>query len=338
MSATSPRPGIDRLAQAAVRSALSASLLNAVVFTVFAYVTTQVKAVRHASPWQDDPYDTVVTFTMFFVPIVTALIVMRMLPCRRNRQLTLHRARQLLRAALVSALLVTTTYGTDCAAVIARANRALWDDGTPWLIPALAVASLPTWVTWVMLARTRGLLPRPSDDQVPGDWLDDALEVAELAAARLPPPAGRIAAWLERRDAAGWIRRRFTLVVAVMSLCAGLAVATALVRENGFGPLFFSETAWFAGGMYSFGMISNAVLQLTVQPRRGRVHQAVHIAIVAGAAALPVSLGLRSSILAATGLSAVRGTPGSITVLTSVSAMLIAAVAFTWVLARPSPR
>jgi len=54
-----------------------------------------------------------------------------------------------------------------------------------------------------------------------------------------------------------------------------------------------------------------------------------------------VLAGLRSSIpsiLPATGLSAVRSTSGSITVLTSVSALLIAAVAFAGMLTRPSPR
>jgi hypothetical protein len=337
MSTTNPPPVIDRQAQAAMRSTLLVSVLNAVVFTVFAYVTTQVKPVRHVSPWQDDPYDSVVSHTMFFVPIVTALIVMRMLVDCRNRPLPLDRATQLLRATLISAVLVTATYAADCVAVIARADRAMWDGGTRWLISALAVASLPTWVTWAKLARMRGLLPRPSDDGVLGDWLDDALPLVNLLAARLPP-AGRIAEWLERRDAAGWIRRRFTLVVAVASLFAGLAVATALARENEFGRLFFCDTVWFAGGMYAFGMISNAILRLAVQQCRGRVHQAVHIAIIAGAAALPVSLGLRHSILAATGLGGIRSTPGSITVLTSVSALLIAAAAFAGGLAQRSPR
>jgi hypothetical protein len=90
----------------------------------------------------------------------------------------------------------------SASAVIVRADRALWDGDTHWLISALGVASLPTWVTWVKLARTRGLLPRPSDGRVPGDWLDDALPLVNLLAARLPP-AGPIAGWLERRDAAG---------------------------------------------------------------------------------------------------------------------------------------
>jgi hypothetical protein len=124
--------------------------------------------------------------------------------------------------------------------------------------------------------------------------------------------------------------------VAVLSLCAGLAVAVSLAREDGFGRLSFSETVWFAGGMYAFGMISNAILQLAAQRPRGRLHQAAHTALIAGAATLPVSLGLRTSILTVPGLTAIRSTAGSITALTFVSALLIAAVAFAAMLAWPS--
>jgi hypothetical protein len=146
-------------ARPVVSSALLAAVINAVVFTVFAYVTTQVKAVRHGSPWQDDPYNTVVTFTMFFVPIVTALIVLRIPLCRRDEPLPLHRATQLLRAAVVSALLLSATSVTDWAAVLARADHPLWNSRTPWLIGALALMSVSAGLNWVVLARTRRLLP-----------------------------------------------------------------------------------------------------------------------------------------------------------------------------------
>ena len=188
-------------ARPAVRSALSASLLNAAVFTAFAYLTTHVKPIRRISPWQDDPYDTVVTFTMFFVPMLSVLIVMRMMLCSRNRILPLHRATQLRRAALVSAGMVTATYATDYVAVVARADGSMWNGRTSWLIAALALASVPAAVNWAMLARTRGILPRPADDgdRATDDWLDDALLATELVAARLPQPVGQFAAGLERR-------------------------------------------------------------------------------------------------------------------------------------------
>jgi hypothetical protein len=316
-----------------VRSALTASVLNAVVFTAFAFVTTQAKVLRNGSPWQDDPYDTVVTFTMFFVPIIAALIVLRVPLCRRNEPLPLYRVKQLLRASCASALLVTATFVTDWVAVIVRADRSLWDSGTPWLIAALGLVSLPAAGEWFMQYRARRLLPHQGDDQVHGDWLDDARLVVQLVAARLPRPAGRLAAWLGRSDAVVRIRDRFTLIVAAASLVAGLAVATALARENGFSRLFISETLWFAGGMYAFGTVCDAVLQLTVRQARGRLRQAVHVAVTAGALALPVSLALRESLWTFAGFSGTVDTPGSSTVLTIVSALLTSAIAFVGTMA-----
>lgn len=45
------------------------TLLAAAVFLVFTG-TKQIKAVYFHAPWSDDPYDTVLSFTMFFVPLV----------------------------------------------------------------------------------------------------------------------------------------------------------------------------------------------------------------------------------------------------------------------------
>lgn len=74
-------------ARASARSALLAALAGGVMFTVFAYVTTQMRSVRSGSPWQDDPYDTVVTFTMFFVPFLVLLMTLRLPLCRRGEPL-----------------------------------------------------------------------------------------------------------------------------------------------------------------------------------------------------------------------------------------------------------
>ena len=319
--------------------ALMVSVLNAVVFTVFAYVTTHLKIAREGgSPWQPDPYHTVVTFTMFFVPILMLLILVRVPVCRRNEPLPLYRASQLLRASGASALLVTATYITDWVAVAAGTGRPRWDSGTPWLIAVLGLVSGLMAVDWLVQVRSWRLLPHRAGDQACGDWLDDARLVAALAGARWPRSAGRLAGWLERTDAAGWIRSRFTLLVAAASLAAGLAVATALARENGFSSLFFSETIWFAGGMYAFGVICDAALQLTVRPTPGRLRRAVDIAVTAGALALPVSLALRNSIWSAAGLGQAADTPGQLAAVTFASALLASGVVFAVALARTSRR
>ncbi len=81
-------------ARFAVAKVLRVAEVNAVAFTVFAVVTTQIQAVRAGSPWQDDPYDVVVSFTKFFVPALTALVWVRARLCDVSTPVPLSRLAQ----------------------------------------------------------------------------------------------------------------------------------------------------------------------------------------------------------------------------------------------------
>lgn len=65
-----------------VRRALWTCAMASTAFTLFAWLTTQAKTIRAGSPWQDDPYDGVVSFTQFLVPALTAMIAARALLLR----------------------------------------------------------------------------------------------------------------------------------------------------------------------------------------------------------------------------------------------------------------
>ncbi|MER6952149.1 hypothetical protein ABT294_49885 [Nonomuraea sp. NPDC000554] len=81
---TETAAGIPRRALA---QALWASLACALAFTAFACVATQNKLVRQGGPWRHDPYDLVVSLTIFLVPALAALIVARgRLPSRDGRR------------------------------------------------------------------------------------------------------------------------------------------------------------------------------------------------------------------------------------------------------------
>jgi len=131
---TIPGPGpaalpVGHPARPAAARALRVSLVVAALFTVWAYVGTQVQAVRAGSPWQDDPYDALVSLTQFLVPVLAALVLARMWLCRRFEPLPLFRLRQLLRGAQVTTGLVAATVAVDWVAAAARADQSLWDRG-----------------------------------------------------------------------------------------------------------------------------------------------------------------------------------------------------------------
>ncbi|MFF0476599.1 hypothetical protein [Streptomyces sp. NPDC004284] len=71
------------------------------------------------------------TFTMFFVPLLSALGAARALLCHRDRPLSRYWIEQVLRAAPICTLLIAATLATDWAVVVVRADRTSWDEGAP---------------------------------------------------------------------------------------------------------------------------------------------------------------------------------------------------------------
>ncbi|MER7579719.1 hypothetical protein [Kitasatospora sp. NPDC097691] len=320
-------------ARPAAAAALLTSAAGAAAFTLFAYLTTQVRVVRAGSPWQDDPYDAVVTFTMFFVPLLGALGSARALLCRRDRPLPRYRAEQVLRAALVCTLLVAATLVTDWAAVAVRADRASWDGGTPWLIASLLPLTGVTAGSLLLHRRTIRRLPKPvrGAEDSGGDWLDDLAPLASLFAGPRSRSGRALVALIGRGGGAlSFVRLRFAPLAAAAALAAGLLVATGLASGEGWPgiPLFTVETAVFAGGTFAFVMICNSALRFAAPPPASRTRRAARAATTAGALALPVSLALRDTVWHLLGLGDQVDSIGQWAAVTLVGALLTGALTF----------
>lgn len=334
------RPPVETLpvghhARPSLALTLRYSVVNAVAFTVFAYLTTQWRSVRKGSPWQDDPYDTVVSFTMYFVPLLAVMIVLRAVLCRKSDPVPLYRVEQLLRASLVCSVLVTATVVADWVAVALRADGSLWNPGTPWLIASLALLTGSASIDTLLRRRAWRGLPRRAHRHADGDWLDDVVPLLEVFAGRFPRAGGPLAQRMRRSDAIGLLRRYFRPFAAACALAAGLVIAGALAREDGFNaPFFVIATLVFAGGAFSFAMICDAVLRLTVPRDAGTMRRAARVAGTVGALALPVSLGLRDIIWSAIGRSGSVSSTGQLAAVTLTSALLASVTAFASSLAR----
>ena len=80
-----------------IKRAVFAALLAGAIFSVLTGPVKQVAALYQHAPWLNDPYDTVVSFAMFFVPLIAACCLIRLPLCRRSGPLPLARVRDLLR-------------------------------------------------------------------------------------------------------------------------------------------------------------------------------------------------------------------------------------------------
>ncbi|HZE40031.1 MAG TPA: hypothetical protein VE172_14590, partial [Stackebrandtia sp.] len=189
------------------RVALWMTVWTAVAFTVFAWATTEVKWIRHGSPWQNDPPDMVVSFTVLAVPVLTAAVVARLWLGGGRRPSPVYRVAQLVRAAWVLVALMGVTVATDGTAAAVRADHTLWNADTKWLVAALGVVAALVATSGVALARATRRLP--IEGRGDGDWLDDGVIAARALAGVLPRRArealgrmvDRLAASIRRRPA-----------------------------------------------------------------------------------------------------------------------------------------
>lgn len=306
--------------------AVAASLGAAAVFEVLTVLETQDQAVRAASPWRDDPYNTAVSLAVFTVPALALLIGLRLLAwwCPGGYD----RGRQLLRAAAVMTALAGLTAACEWAAVAVRAHRSSWSGRTGLLIAGLAAQTLLLAVAVALLARRRRPRGYPAGWQ--HDWLADVTEACALI-----PVVRR---WPARR-AAGWVRRHAMRVFAAASLLAAAGVTGALaVGERWTSPLLIgwavtAETAAFL----AFCVISNAVACFIARPPRSPARRAAEAAVVSGGVAVQLAIAFHDPLW-----HLVRGRPlasaSDLAVLTlgpGAAAALAAAAFRLWRLRRP---
>jgi hypothetical protein len=284
----------------AARVAVGVCVVTTGAFTLFTLVTTQLKSVRAASPWQDDPYDAVVSFTELLVPLLTALLVVRAVLLFAGTTQPTFRLRQLARASLVSMMLVAATALVDAIASLRRADHPLWTPGTPWLIAsvaplaALAVAGIATAMGAARQVPAGG---RTESD----DWLADLGHLADFA-------SGRHVDRPRLDHAISLVRRHLVVITLLTAVFAGAAIAAEQgVIEGWTSPLLFATSAAVgAGGLFAAAVVCNRALGVVaaVPPasRPGAPRQTLlAAAATAAGVALPVATGFRDTLWHLTG-------------------------------------
>lgn len=291
-----------------IAAALLAATICGAACLLLAVVATQDKALRAHSPWQDDPYDVVVSFSMLTLPALLAAGALRVPSCRAAAALPVTRARDLTRLARLVTGVAAVSAATDWAAVAAGAHAAAWGAQGRWLIAVLGVVSALAGAAWVLTAR---VLRSPDARGWRGaegpDWIDDWLALGRRAAAHAAI-ATRLLAFAERRVVAGrWgVRRHPLAAAAVTAACCGLAVAASqVIGEHAYTRLavavkvLVAFAVIVASGMFAFLVGAGYYLRLVrpapapvgADPRRGR--RVLLYAGLAAAASVPVTVAFR---------------------------------------------
>jgi hypothetical protein len=301
------------------RTPILAALAAATVFEILTVTATQFRTTQAAAPWQDDPYHVAVSFAVFAIPVLTAVIALRLLAWRAPGGAD--RERQIRRAAGATLTVIAVTLAGQWIATALHAHQDAWNGWTAALIAGTAIVTAMTIAATVAMARTR--LPRREPGPWRSDWLDDAGAIPLLRR------------WL-RPGLAAWVRRHSTGVFTMLSLLAAAGVVGAMVvGERWTDPLLIGwallveTSSWF-----SFCVIGTAVAGFVARPARAPARRRAETVVVAGCLGLQVMTAFRDPLAETYGHGPITTVP-ALAVLT-VGAGLAATLLTAAVLAAPS--
>jgi hypothetical protein len=164
-----------------VRRALLWTLSLAALFTILTGPIKQISPWYSHAPWVSDPYDTVISFSMLFVPLVAIACAVRIPLCRRNEPAPRERIVDLVRSCWVLLGVAVFTLSVQWVAVVAGANHAMWNLATDYQISGLTVLSAISITASLQLRRIPLNRFVSGDEQsTPCDGLGDIISVAIL--------------------------------------------------------------------------------------------------------------------------------------------------------------
>jgi hypothetical protein len=238
--------------------AIFATLIAAALFSATTGPVKQVQVLYQHAPWVNDPYDTAVSFAMFFVPLLAAFCVVRAVLCRASAPLPVERVIGLVRGCWVVLGLIAITAGAQWTAVAAGANRASWNGSTGLQIGLLAITTAAAVLAVAGLSsspvRELARLRAADRDERAGDWLADAVSAIGLSGRWLGPLERPLLGGLTWADAAVVARvRRHPLRTAVL---AAAAFGIALAAGQAIGEAYRASTALLVAVVAACGMFA----------------------------------------------------------------------------------
>lgn len=283
-------------ARSAIGRAVLGSLLLLAVFFAFIWIAKELPGLYVHEPWQDDPYDAMVSVALWSVPLLMGVCGVRVALCRRLSVLPARRALDALRVSRLLVAIVVLTLTGNWVSVVLRSHRDAWSQTTVVLLGLLGLLTAFAAAAGLAVRQGRRALLQSARVAAQPDWLADAVALGERETGRLGPwrePAMATVRWVDRRVVAR-VRRHPLRAAAVFSIAFGVAIDTPQLVLEGYTPglalLFFAVSA---STVFAFIVIAGA--ELGFVERRGRSGRAV-LALVASAASVPLSASFRGSL------------------------------------------
>ena len=334
VNATLDAPAVQVLSvgdrrRAPIGRAVLAVLGLAASFEVLAMGIKETGALESHAPWGSDPFDAFTSFALFFVPVASLAVAVRVPLCQRSEPLRLSRVDDVLRGARLLVAIILVTVASDWVSVMGGADRPSWSGVTAVLVAWLAAMSAASvWVALRIVDAGRALPPRSADPSAP-DTLEDAITLASRATRFTGPlvPSFLDAIRAIDRHIAARVRWHPIASAGLLAAAFGVAIGGAAVREEGVGPIagLIWVIAWC--GMFGFLVAGGSYLGLVRGSRP--LHGATRIAVrglAAAALSVPIAVAYRDWLWWVVGSNPGDPTPRGFALLLVIVPMVVFAL------------
>jgi hypothetical protein len=319
--------------RATLRPPVFGTLALALGFLFYTAPVKETPALFDHAPWLNDPFDTVISFMMFFVPLIALLCVPRVLMCRRSEPLPVSRICNVLRGCRVVLVGVSLTLLSEWVSVAIGDNSGQWNGATWFQIGLLAAMSALT--AWAVLAISRVGLPQPSTRRVLSaspDWTADVVAFLRTRIHWFGPGRRTVLRLLDFTDHSLLkLVRRHPLWMA-LACCGAFGAGVGVnqgIREGYTGSVTLVVALLLATGMFGLLVAAGSYLGLVHSsiPTRGAARRCVD-AMVITSVGLLVPFAFRYHLWSAVGSTNSVAGLGQLLGLLGMSSVILFALAY----------
>ncbi len=263
--------------------AIAVSLALVTLFALLTWLSKETRALYMRQPWQDDPYDALVSLDFVLLPLLVAIGALRVQLCRRYLVLPARRLVDLLRLCRATVVVCLVTQLAEWIAVFLRLHHATWTAATAWQVAALLALTVAMVCASVLLRRSVRAVSRVACAGAQPDWLADAVTLGLLVSAVLRRRGDRV------RDVVRWtdthvvtrVRTRPVAAAALLSSVLALPYVGAKIVFEGYPPaLVLLSFAFPAAALFALIVLIGRYLRV-VAPRSNTTPIGVSAVVVA---------------------------------------------------------
>jgi hypothetical protein len=259
-----------------------ASLALTVAFGALTWWTKETRALDLSQPWQDDPYDVLVSLDFAVLPFLAVMIAWRTLLCRRYSVLPARRLVDVLRACSVAVGVCLMTQLGEWVALALGLHRRQWTPLTGLQIAALIAFTSASVGVGLLLATSTRRVRRVTAPAAAPDWMADLVTLGLLAARRLAG-CGVLQRAVHAFDTqvGGRVRRHPVAAGALLACALALPFPAAKIVFEGYPPLLVLLSFTLPGAvLFAFVVLAGWSLRL-VAPSRPHVPRWLPMLVVA---------------------------------------------------------